>query len=103
MAIAASSRAAARSVHATFCQMALTSTPAELAHHVLYPYANAELFYRYCRLNGRLATTDVGRYLAKVHQHTLVVTSRDDETAHPQGSKQVADGLSNARLRVEAH
>lgn len=103
MAIAAHSRAAARSVQAAFCQMALTSTPAEVAHLVLYPYANPELFYRYCRLNGRLATTDVGQYLKRVLQPTLVVTSEDDETAHPQGSKQVADGLRNARLRVEPH
>jgi 3-oxoadipate enol-lactonase len=29
------------------------------------------------------------------------VTSHDDQTAHPQGSRQVADGLRNALLRVE--
>lgn len=103
MVIAAHSRAAARSVHATFCQMALTSTPAELAHLVLYPYTNAELFYRYCRLNGALARTDVGPYLPLVDQPALVVTSEDDQTAHPQGSRQVADGLPNGRLRVEPH
>ena len=103
MAIAAHSRAAARSVQNAFCQMALTSTPTELAHLVLYPFANPELFYRYCRLNGDLATADVERYLAKVRQPTLVVTSHDDETAHPQGSKQVAAGLPNARLLVAPH
>lgn len=103
MAIASHSRAAARSVQSAFCQVALTSVPAELAHFVLYPYADPELLYRYCRLNGSLASTDVGQYLAGVEQPTLVVTSEDDETAHPQGSKQVADGLRNARLRVEPH
>ncbi|MGC5015666.1 alpha/beta fold hydrolase [Streptosporangium sp. DT93] len=103
MTIAAHSRAAARSVQTAFCQVALTTTPAETAHFVLYPYTNPELFYRYCRLNGSLATTDVEQYLTKVQQPTLVVTSEDDETAHPQGSKQVADGLPNGRLRVEAH
>lgn len=103
MAIAAHSRAAARSVQTTFCQVAITNTPADLAHLVLYPYATPELFYQYCRLNGALARTDVGQYLTRVQQPTLVVTSQDDETAHPQGSRQVADGLQNARLRVEPH
>lgn len=103
MAIAAHSRAAARSVQTAFCQVALTNIPADLAHLVLYPYATPELFYQYCRLNGALARTDVGQYLTKVKQPTLVVTSQDDETAHPQGSRQVAGGLQNARLRVEPH
>ena len=103
MAIAAHSRGAARSVQTAFCQVALTNTPAELAHLVLYPYTSPELFYRYCRLNGTLARTDVEQYLTRVKQPTLVVTSEDDETAHPQGSRQVADGLRNGRLRVEPH
>jgi 3-oxoadipate enol-lactonase len=103
MTIAAHSRAAAQSVQATFWRVALTSTPAELAHLVLYPYTSAELFYRYCRLNGTLARTDVEQYLTSVRQPTLVVTSEDDETAHPQGSRQLAEGLPNACLRVEPH
>ncbi len=103
MALAAHSRAAARSVQAYFCQMALTSTPAELAHLVLYPFTNPELFYRYCRLNGHLANADVGHYLARIDQPTLVVTSHDDQTAHPQGSRQVAEGLRNARLLILPH
>lgn len=103
MAIAAHSRAAARSVQTTFCQVAVTNTPADLAHLVLYPYTSPELFYRYCRLNGTLARTDVEQYLTMVKQPTLVVTSQDDETAHPQGSRRVAGGLQNARLRVEPH
>ena len=102
MTIAAHSRTAAQSVQAAFWQVALTSTPAALAHLVLYPYTSAELFYRYCRLNGTLARTDVEQYLTSVKQPTLVVTSEDDETAHPQGSRQLAQGLPNACLRVEA-
>jgi 3-oxoadipate enol-lactonase len=103
MTIAAHSRAAARSVQTAFWQVALTSTPAEVAHLVLYPYTSAELFYRYCRLNGTLARTDVEQYLTSVKQPTLVVTSDDDETAHPHGSKQLAAGLPHAQLRVERH
>lgn len=103
MGLAAHSRATARSVQATFGQVALTNMPGEVAHLVLYPYTSPELFYRYCRLNGALARTDVEPYLPRVWQPTLVVTSQDDETAHPQGSRQVAAALPNARLRVEPH
>ncbi|WJY37077.1 alpha/beta hydrolase [Streptomyces sp. P9-2B-2] len=103
MTSAARSRAAARAVHAAFCQAMLTSTPADVAHLVLYPYASPELLYRYCRLNTGITSTDVGPYLAKVKQPTLVVTSQDDDIAHPAGSQQVAAGLSNGHLRVEDH
>lgn len=101
METAAHSRAAARSLQIAFCQGALTNTPADLAHLVLYPYATPELFYRYCRLNGTIARTNVEQYLTRVKQPTLVVTSQDDQIAHPQGSRLLADGLPNARLLVE--
>lgn len=103
MSIAAMSRVAADSVQAAFCQVTLTNTPVELSHLVLYPYTSAELFYRYCRLNGALARTDVEPFVSEVRQPTLVVTSEDDATAHPQGSRLVADALANATLRVEPH
>jgi 3-oxoadipate enol-lactonase len=103
MSAAARNRAAARAVHAAFCQAMLTGTPAEVAHLVLYPYANAELLYRYCRLNIGITSTDVETYLANVRQPTLVVTSDDDDIAHPDGSIRVARGLRNGHLRVEAH
>jgi pimeloyl-ACP methyl ester carboxylesterase len=101
MAIAAHSRATARSVQGTLCRMALTGTPADVAPFVLYPFASPELFYRYCRLNGSLTSTDVRQFLSRVTQPTLVVTSQDDVTADPLGSRRVADGLPNARLRIE--
>ncbi len=103
MVMAGDSRAAARSLQGAFCQGALTNTPAELAHLVLYPYATPELFYRYCRLNGTLARTDVEQYFTRVKQPALVVTSQDDEIAHPQGSRLLAAGLPNARLLVQPH
>jgi 3-oxoadipate enol-lactonase len=103
MTTAARDRAAAQAVHTAFCQVMLTNTPADVAHLVLYPYASPELLYRYCRLNTGLTGTDVGQYLAKVSQPVLVVTSRDDHTAHPAASQRVAAGLPNARLRVEEH
>ncbi|WP_327321592.1 alpha/beta hydrolase [Streptomyces sp. NBC_01210] len=103
MTAAARSRTAAQAVHAAFCHAILTSTPADVAHLVLYPYASAELLYRYCRLNLEITGADVEPYLAKVGPPTLVVTSRDDDIAHPEGSKRVAGGLPHGQLRVEPH
>jgi pimeloyl-ACP methyl ester carboxylesterase len=103
MKAAARSRAAARAVQAAFCRAILTSTPADVAHLVLYPYASPELLYRYCRLNLGITDTDIEPYLPRVPQPTLVVTSRDDDIAHPEGSQRVAAGLPRGQLRVEAH
>ncbi|MFJ1561517.1 alpha/beta fold hydrolase [Streptomyces mirabilis] len=103
MTAAARSRTAAEAVHAAFCRVMLTSTPADVAHLVLYPYASAELLYRYCRLNLGITGTDVETYLGKVALPTLVVTSRDDDIAHPEGSQRVAAGLPRGQLRIEPH
>ncbi|MFF0226400.1 alpha/beta fold hydrolase [Streptomyces sp. NPDC004629] len=103
MTAAARSRTAAEAVHAAFCRAMLTSTPADVAHLVLYPYASAELLYRYCRLNLGITGTDVEPYLGRVGLPTLVVTSRDDDIAHPEGSQRVAAGLPQGQLRVEPH
>ncbi|HEX3786909.1 MAG TPA: alpha/beta hydrolase [Pseudonocardiaceae bacterium] len=103
MTAAAGSRAVARSLHTGFCQIGLTDTPDEVAHLVLYPYATPELFYRYCRLNTGITSTDVAQYLGRVRQPALVVTSQDDTIAHPDGSRRIAERLRNGVLRVEAH
>ncbi|WP_019925403.1 alpha/beta fold hydrolase [Nocardia sp. BMG111209] len=103
MTMAASGRATAAAIQSMFYRTALNGTPRELAHLVLYPFANPELFYRYCRVNTGLTGADVERYLDRVKQPVLVVTSRDDVTAAPEGSRRVAAGLPNARLRVEPH
>ncbi|MEU4951961.1 alpha/beta fold hydrolase [Streptomyces lavendulae] len=103
MTTAARSRTAADAVHAAFCQAILTSTPADVAHFVLYPYASPELLYRYCRLNLGITGADVELYLDRVELPTLVVTSGDDDIAHPEGSRRVAAGLPRGQLRVEPH
>lgn len=82
---------------------AIGSVRAEVAHLVLYPYADAELLYRYAILNGAIMETDVYPMLARIAGPALVVTSEDDDTAHPQGSRLVAGGMAAARLHVEAH
>jgi 3-oxoadipate enol-lactonase len=94
------SRADARSMHAIFQRReTLAKLRADIAHHLLYPYANGELLYRYARLNGAIMTTDCRPLLAAT-QPTLVVTSLEDATAHPQGSLFVASRLPQGRLEV---
>ena len=103
MAMATRTRVSASGVHAVLCQSMVDSVPPDLAHLVLYPYATPEVLLRYCQLNGALMGADVRPHLAEATQPVLVVTSEDDETAHPDGSRLVAAGLSDARLHVYPH
>jgi pimeloyl-ACP methyl ester carboxylesterase len=103
MAMAKESREDAAAINAALRATAMAAVPIEVAHLVLYPYLNAELFYRYCALTEAIMGTDVTALLATVHQPTLVVTSEDDTTAHPAGSHRVAASLPRAVLRVEPH
>ena len=41
--------------------------------------------------------------LPLIRQPALVVTSEDDDTAHPAGSKHVAAALARSVLRVQSH
>ena len=75
----------------------------DVAHLVLYPYADPELLYRYAVLNGAIMETDVRPLLAQIARPSLVVTSEDDGTAHPEGSRRVAETIPGARLHVEPH
>ncbi|HEU5333240.1 MAG TPA: alpha/beta fold hydrolase [Actinocrinis sp.] len=93
----------AAGVHAVLCQSMASATPLDLAHLVLYPYATPELLRRYCLLNGAIMQADARPWLAAVKQPTLVVTSADDSTAHPAGSRFAAAALSGARLLVLPH
>jgi pimeloyl-ACP methyl ester carboxylesterase len=86
---------------------ALLSRPAalgnlrpDLAHLLIYPYARPELLYRYGRLNGAIMTTDCRPLLAGVRVPTLVVSSRADTTAHPDGSVFVAAAIPGAQLEL---
>jgi pimeloyl-ACP methyl ester carboxylesterase len=103
MTFAAAGRARAASVHKVFQQSDVMSLRPELAHLILYPYATAEMFFRYAKLNGSIMNTDVSALLERISHPTLVVTSEDDSTAHPDGSVRVAKGIPNAILHVEPH
>jgi 3-oxoadipate enol-lactonase len=101
MAIAAANRADAAMLHEVLCQAMLKGAPPDMSHLVLYPYTTPELLYRYCRVNGTIADTNVTGMLPAVTQPALIVTSQDDSTAHPEASRYVAANLANATLYVE--
>jgi 3-oxoadipate enol-lactonase len=81
----------------------LENIRADLAHLILYPYATGDMLFRYAKLNGSIMTADIRNILGKILQPTLVVTSEDDTTAHPEGSLYVAQMLPNAKLHIEPY
>lgn len=80
---------------------ALATIPERVAPLVIYPYATPTLFHHYCRLNLAIMSFDITELLGRIPHPTLVVTSRTDTTAHPQGSHRVARELARARLVEE--
>lgn len=80
---------------------ALATIPEHVAPLVLYPYATPTLFHHYCRLNLAIMSFDITGLLGRIPHPTLVVTSRTDTTAHPEGSHRVARELARARLVEE--
>ena len=104
MSMAGKNRKQATSLQKLFAQPSVLNTMRnDVAHLILYPYASGELLFRYAKLNGSIMTANIKDRLEKVVQPTLVVTSEDDMTAHPEGSLRIADKLSNATLHVESH
>jgi 3-oxoadipate enol-lactonase len=103
MAVVASSQSQAEYIHHVFSHNMPKNLRKDLAHIVLYPYANAQLLHRYGKSNGNIMQTNVSSLLSQVAQPSLVVTSEDDNTAHPAGSWFIAERLPNARLQVERH
>lgn len=98
--IAASGRDMAKLIRESLMDLALGGLPADLAGLLASPYESDERFYRYAVLVAATMTADVADTLARISAPTLVVTSGDDRTAHPDGSEWAARKLPNARLRV---
>lgn len=99
--LAAEDRLSATAIRGLLCGRSSTSVVADVAHLVLYPFANDELMYRYALINGALLEKDVRPLLRSIAQPTLVVTSEKDKTAHPEASSRVAALLPNAHLHIE--
>lgn len=102
MEAAATDRDEARDLQTLFVDQAtLVTTPQAIAHVALYPYVNAELFYRYARLNDALNKTALLSILGQVSVPTLVVAGDSDQTTHIDGSRHVAQAIEGAHLHIE--
>jgi pimeloyl-ACP methyl ester carboxylesterase len=81
----------------------MTGVPEGIGPLVVRPYATPELFYRYAKLAGATMHWDSRRTAVEVKAPCLVVTSEDDSTAHPAGSRWIAETLPGARLVLAGH
>ncbi|HEX8095915.1 alpha/beta fold hydrolase [Jatrophihabitans sp.] len=102
MLMAESSRSDAAAINSALSSVALAGAE-DRASTISYPYLDDELFFRYCVLTGALMSADVASLLGSVSQPALVITSDDDDTAHPAGSHAVAERLAGGHLHVEPH
>jgi pimeloyl-ACP methyl ester carboxylesterase len=103
MLLGAEGRQRASALHDVMCHSISVDLPPNLSYLALYSYATVDLLHLYCRLNASIMSTDVGGLLRLIEQPTLVVTSEDDDTAHPAGSKRVAAELPDSTLYVAPH
>ena len=81
----------------------MTGVPEGIGPLVVRPYARDELFYRYAKLTAATMHWDSRPVANRVNQPCLIVTSKDDHTAHPAGSLRLAQILPAARLVVADH
>lgn len=100
---AGGSRAAAASIRGMLTGSPMAGVPDGIGPLVVRPYATDELFYRYANLTAATMHWDSRTNAETLTQPCLVVTSRDDHTAHPDGSRRLAEILQRARLTVTDH
>ncbi|GAB3227120.1 hypothetical protein GCM10027447_17920 [Glycomyces halotolerans] len=98
--MAASSRDDAALIRESLMSLALDGLPAGTARLLASPYGSDERFYRYAVLVEATMTADIGVLLPRLTVPAMLVTSDDDHTAHPDGSRWAARALPNARLRM---
>jgi 3-oxoadipate enol-lactonase len=105
LSMAAQSRIEAAALRGLLCQSLvarglLDTRHREVAHLVLYPFANDDLFFRYAIANNATMTADVSGVLGRIACPVFVATSRDDQTVHPAGSEHLAREIAGAVLHV---
>lgn len=104
MSAVSQSFSAATSYHKLMCRPAVLDTiPMEVAPLVLYPYVNPSLFYLYSKTNGEIMNADVPALVNHLKHRTMIVTSMDDQTAHPDGSRMLAQKICDPILIEEPH
>jgi pimeloyl-ACP methyl ester carboxylesterase len=101
--VAGESREAAGAVRDMLTCSPLTGIPDGIGPLVVRPYATAELFYRYAKLTAATMHWDSRETARAVSQPSAIITSRDDNTAHPDGSRRLAEIMPNASLTMTEH
>jgi 3-oxoadipate enol-lactonase len=101
--LASESRGTAAWLRAKLTSGPMTGVPDRIGPLVVRPYATDELFYRYAKLNGPVMHWDSRPAAARLDQPCLIVTSADDDIAHPAGSRRLAEIMPGARLVTNEH
>ncbi len=81
----------------------MTGVPEGIGPLVVRPYATAELFYRYARLTAATVHWDCRPTARRLGVPCLVVTTEDDATTHPSGSRRLAEIAPRTELVVGRH
>lgn len=101
--LAGESRESAAWIRTRLTSGPMTGVPPLVGPLVVRPYATSELFYRYAKLTGATMHWDSRQAVPGVHQPCLLVTSQDDHTADPAGSRRLAELLPDATLSIADH
>lgn len=97
------SRDSAAWLRAKLVSGSMTGVPDRLGPLVVRPYATSELFYRYAKLTAATVHWDCRVAARALERPCLVVTTEDDATTHPSGSRRLAALAPAAQLVVGAH
>ncbi|GAB2872494.1 hypothetical protein GCM10027277_47230 [Pseudoduganella ginsengisoli] len=68
---------------------------------VLCPYATVDSLHRYALLNGSVMAADVAGIARQLPMAVSVISSTGDQTAHPDGSRRLAEVLPDCKLYME--
>lgn len=101
--LAAESRDTADWMRGRLVSGPMKGVPDDVGPLVVRPYATTELFYRYAKLTGATMHWDSRATATQLKQPCLIVTSRDDHTAHPAGSRRLAEIMADAQLVITEH
>jgi pimeloyl-ACP methyl ester carboxylesterase len=102
METAAAGRDSAQIVFDLFNDKAmLKSLHVRYATSILCPYADVDNLQRYALLNGAIMSADIAEIATRLPMFISVISSESDQTAHPGGSRRLAELLASSELHME--
>jgi len=72
----------------------------EILPNVMYPYISDKIFCNFIKLSENIISKNLLETTNKISQKVLVITSTEDQTAHPSGSIKLNSHLSNSELYI---